>query len=144
MSVTVNTGSKQIWVSQENIDSGKCGSPQECAIAYAIKQYDAEVCYVAVRTNCLTITRRKDDGRTIRQHWAVPRKAAMAIIAFDKGDEVKPFGFAAKLIDQVELPKVTAIERAHRREYKAKQRAMDLAAGIPRKKYGPRSRIAGV
>src|SRR5258708_6721192 len=103
----------KISVHKKHIDDGKCKLPQKCMIAAAIKDADPYVSYVSVRTNCITITKRKSDGGPgVRQHFMVPTHAARRIIQFDNGEKVVPFVFDAKFVDEQSIPAVTPLTAA--------------------------------
>jgi hypothetical protein len=110
-------------------------------IATAIKEMDTTISYVAVRTNGITVTRRTRNGGNLREHWAVPTKAAKAIIRFDAGDPVVPFTFEVQKIDQKYIsPKRKMLNRGQ-----ALKRLSELAAsGTPRPSYKARGRVAGI
>jgi hypothetical protein len=134
-----------IDVTKEHIDQGDCKNPQQCAIAAAIREEIPHVSYVAVRTNGITIvSRERDGGDGYKRHFAVPTKAARAIVAFDAGEEVKPFAFKAKLIDQERLWTSTPEQRKAYREQQEKKRARLLEQGLPLPVYGKKLRVAGV
>ena len=80
-------GAISIRVNKEHIEQGDCRNPQQCAIAAAIRDEIPHVSCVAVRTNQITIvSRERDGGDGYKRHFAVPNKAARAIIAFDAGE----------------------------------------------------------
>jgi hypothetical protein len=136
--------SMKIQVTREHIVMGNCKKPNRCMIAVAIKEFDPTISYVSVRTNRITITKRRRDGGSIRQHFAVPTKVARAIIQFDAGQKVNPFSFNPTLIDEVKIPPVPP-ERFKSDSERTKKRRADLKAkGIQLPKYGPASRIAGI
>lgn len=134
----------KINVTSDSIAMGDCKSPQRCMIAVAIRQFDPSITYVSVRTNGITITRRRKAGEGTRQHWSVPIKAARAIIQFDQEQTIKPFSFESKLIDEVRIPAVSAKQAKANKLHTQKTRAKMSAAGIPAKVYAPRLRVAGV
>ena len=134
----------KITVGAGHIESGKCKVAQRCAIAAAIKDTYRDVSYVSVRTNGITITKRRKNGSSIRQHFAVPLKAARAIIKFDAGEEVKPFSFEPKLIDEVSIPPIDEATRKKNATATKKRRASMYEQGITASKYGTANRIAGV
>lgn len=131
----------KIQVKREHIDGGACAVPNKCMIAAAIKELEPDVAYVSVRTNGITVTHRAPGRPAIREHYAVPLKAARAIVKFDLGEPVDPFTFTAKLVDRTVLPiltaKQTAKNKVYRREHRAKQTE-------PRPHYGRQTRVAGV
>lgn len=130
-------------VRPEHIAKGACNSAQECMIALAIKdQYSVK--YAAVRTNCITVTSRARDGSGVRCHFAVPTKAAKAIIRFDNGEKVAPFKFRARMIDEKWLPPVTQARKREILQYQQARRQSRKEAGIPEPKYGRRARVLGV
>jgi hypothetical protein len=131
-------------VRKEHIVAGSCKIAQRCMIALAIKDHHPTVSYVSVRTNGITITKRRRDGKSVRQHWAVPMKVAKAIIAFDNDQPVKPFSFHAKLIDEVPIKPVDPEQRAKDAAQTRKRRDKLKRIGIKLPKYGPRGRVAGV
>lgn len=133
-----------VAVGAEHIKTGDCKIPQRCMIAQAIKEHHPTVTYVSVRTNGITVTKRTRNGATVRQHWAVPTKAAKAIIAFDMGGKVKPFSFHAKLIDEVKIPSVTPERQARDATRTKARRDEQKTLGVKPREYGPRARIAGV
>jgi hypothetical protein len=71
----------------------------------------------------------------------VPIKAAKAIIAFDVGEEVKPFKFKAALVKTDKLKALTREQREKTREMQRAKRKAYAAAGKKSVQYG---RIAGV
>lgn len=135
----------KIKVDKRHIVLGQCHVAQKCMIAAAIKDIDPSIAYVSVRTNCITVTKRKgDEGDSVREHYAVPTKVARAIIKFDAGEPVSPFSFNTRLIDRVVIP---AVSREKAKQDNARTRARRAAAakfGIPAPKYGRKTRIAGV
>lgn len=136
----------KISVSQKHIDQGKCKIAQKCMIAAAIRDADPTVSYVSVRTNGITITKRKcDGGDGVRQHWQVPTRAARAIIKFDGGEFVAPFSFEPKLVDEKIIPAVKPEKALKDATKNRKRRAARVANGLPQEDvYGRRTRIAGV
>lgn len=130
-------------VRSEHIANGSCKIPQRCMIAIAIKEHHPAISYVSVRTNCITITKRARNGKSVRQHWAVPTKVARVIVAFDAGEPIKPFSFQARLIDEKTIPPVDPIKHARDKANTAKFRAKLAAVGA-KPQYGPRARVAGV
>lgn len=131
-------------VRPEHIAIGDCKSPQRCMIAVAIKENDVTASYVSVRTNCITVTHRRRDGASVRQHWAVPMKAAKAIVKFDNGEPIRPFSFKSTLIDERILAPIDPKQAKKNLQQTKKRRAKREAAGIPEPKYGRRARVAGV
>jgi len=136
----------KIRISKKHIEEGKCKDSQKCMIAAAIKAADSTVSYVSVKTNGITITKRKSDGGAgVRQRWAVPTAAARKIIQFDSGENVTPFAFEPLLIKETILSEVTKEQRKKNTEKRVKRRAARAANGLPKEDvYGRRSRIAGV
>jgi hypothetical protein len=134
----------KVQVTADHIENGSCKIPTKCMIALAIKAVDPTVTFVSVRTNQITVTRRKRAGNSIRQHFAVPTKVAKAIIAFDAGELPKPFSFDAKIIDQIVIP--ARAPDAHKKDVAGlkKRRAAKLKRGAPVRVYDAPSRIAGV
>jgi len=130
-----------IKVKKHHIENGECRSPQRCAIAAAIREEYEDVSYVAVRTNGITITTRSNlDGSGYRQHYAVPIKAAKAIIDFDEEKEVKPFSFVAKLIDSTPIKPRTPEQRERDKQNQRIKRVTMAKQGKTEK----RERVAGV
>jgi hypothetical protein len=134
----------KITVSREHIESGKCNVAQRCAIAAAIKDVYRDVSYVSVRTNGITITERRKDGGSVRKHLAVPLKAARAIIRFDAGEDVRPFSFESKLIDQKVIQPVDRATHKKNATNTRKRRVALAAQGKSEPKYGKTNRISGV
>ena len=134
----------KVSVQKEHIERGQCKIAQKCMIAAAIKDSDSSVSYVSVRTNGITITKRRKAGGSVRQHWAVPLKAARAIIRFDAGEPVRPFSFETKLIDEKRIPPVAKEKREKDAAVTRARRAALAAAGEKPPKYGRQARVAGV
>lgn len=107
----------KIKVEKHHIDTGQCASPTHCMIAEAIREQEPMIHYVAVRTNGITITWGLEDGSRLRRHFAMPLKAAKAIIKFDRGEEVAPFSFSVDLIDERIVP---LQEQRRQRDYARK------------------------
>jgi hypothetical protein len=137
--------SLMIRVNREHIDAGDCRNPQQCAIAAAIKDEIPHVSFVAVRTNRITIvSRERDGGDGYKRYYAVPTKAAHAIVAFDRGEVVDPFSFKARLIETKKLRQTTPEQRRAYKEQQDRKRERLAEAGLPMPKYGKRLRVAGV
>lgn len=134
----------KVKVARKHIEKGVCTSPQRCMIAAAIKDSDYTITYSAVRTNGITVTRKYKGGGGIRQHWAVPLAAARRIVKYDTGENIQPFSFIAKLIDETELPKLTAQQKAKNKEVMAARRQKLRDVGKPLKQYKQLPRVAGV
>lgn len=135
----------KVEVKQYHIVTGDCKKAQKCMIAMAIKEADKDVSYVSVRTNCITVTKRRKNGDSVRRHFAVPLKAARAIIRFDQGELVKPFSFEPKLIDEEVIQQISEKEREASRARTIKRRARLKQEGRQETKYGRlANRIAGV
>jgi hypothetical protein len=136
----------KIQVTKQDIETGNCKIPQKCMIAMAIKHADPTVSYVAVRTNGITITKRAcDGGGGVRQHWTVPLKAARAIIKFDSGEEVKPFSFIPKMVDETVIKPVDPRSANADKAKSKKRRSARKAEGLPQEpKYGRARRVAGI
>lgn len=129
-----------ISVRKTHIEKGECKSPQRCAIAAAIREEYADVTYVAVRTNGITVITREPDGTGQKWRYAIPNKAAKAIIAFDAGEPVQPFRFLAKVIESKPVKPRNAEQREHDRQVQQAKRQR-MAVDGKRSVYG---RVAGV
>lgn len=134
----------KINVTKHDIEVGACKIPQRCMIAAAIKSQNKDVSYVSVRTNAITVTKQRRNGNRVRQHWAVPTKAAKAIIKFDAGEKVAPFVFETKLIDEIVITPVDRERCRANSERTNKARAVLAKKGKLQPGYGPRARVAGV
>lgn len=121
----------KITVTSSHIEMAKCGDPHKCMIAEAIRDSVRDVRYVSVRTNGISITQRRKNGDRLRSLWAVPLKAARAIISFDKGEEVRPFSFEPKLVQKWELAPRSAEQKAKDVAYQRTKRATMKANGKP-------------
>lgn len=134
-----------VAVRQKHIANSKCRLSQKCMIAAAIKDVNSDVSYVSVKTNGITITKRPKGSPATRTLYTVPTIAARNIIRFDTGQDVRPFTFAAKMVEKKVIPPVSldAVKRKSRNliESRAKAKA-DEAAGIIKPQYG--IRVGGV
>ena|ERR1700722_10525118 len=135
-----------VAVREHHIERGKCKTPERCMIAVAIKEADPDVTYIRVRTNGITLTRRPDGGPAMTTKYAVPTKAARAIISFDSGEEVRPFTFNAKEIETKPSPVFSEERRKQissgRKLHSARVKAGKSPPNKPKIDY--RTRIAGV
>lgn len=131
----------KISVTSRHIKEALCGNPYHCMIAEAIRDSLPHVRYVSVRTNGITITQHGKNGSSIRSHWTVPTNAARAIIRFDNGEDVRPFYFKPKKVDEQELPPRTKMQQDYDRERLRKRRADMKARG---RAEVWRQRISGV
>ena len=136
----------KVSVHRKHIDHAVCGAARNCMIAVAIREADPTITYVAVRTNGITISRKRKTGTSVREHWAVPLKAARALVAFDAHEIVRPFTFEAKLIDRHNIP-ARPPQRANKDRLAAEaNKKKRKLAGLPTEDHTHRfkHRIAGL
>lgn len=126
----------RVHVTKSDITEGKCKLPNKCMLKLAIKREIGGHGYVHVEGGVASVTRRPD----YREKGFLPRPAQRAMLAFDAGQEVKPFTFSLKLIKTTKIHKYDSNQWAH----KMKKRDKKKASGWKPKKYNMRQRIAGI
>lgn len=127
-----------IQVQTRHIKYGECQNAKKCMIAQAIND-EYQLDYVAVRANGITITKRNDDGSRVRQHWALPLKAARALVRFDAGEEISPFKFNATLIDEKTFLLAPEEAREAQRLRAINNRSVAKATGKKYQHFRPRT-----
>lgn len=69
----------KVSVTRKHIDNAACGAAQKCMVALAIRQADPSIKYVAVRTNGITISRKRITQQMMGLHVAQAKREVDAV-----------------------------------------------------------------
>lgn len=131
----------KVDVLQRHIDAAECRLPLRCMHKLAITEAilavagaDTDV-RVKVDGSGIAVRRRKD----YRERAFLPPQAIKSMLAFDRGEPIKPHSYTIKFVKTARIAKTSEEAKAKNLAAVKKNRAKRISEGIPEPKRKIRS-----